>query len=62
MGLEVDVVYPPCDVVPVESSTSPSDLAGEPLEDSPKERPTESRRTRISSVVKNQGTVIESAG
>lgn len=31
MGQEVDVAYPPQDVVATESNTSPNDLIGKPL-------------------------------
>ena len=43
----------------VEHTASPIDPAGEPLEMSPGERPTELQKAGISSVVRLQGAVVE---
>ena len=45
--------------IDVENATSPIGPAGEPLEMSPGERPTELQRVGISSVVRLRGTVVE---
>ena len=45
--------------IDVENAASPIGPAGEPLEMSPGERPTELQRVGISSVVRLRGTVVE---
>ena len=45
--------------VNTENVTFPIGLAGEPIEMSPSERPTELQRAGISSVLRLQGTVVE---
>lgn len=62
VGLEVDVVYPPQEAIAHDNSASPSNLVGEQLECSPRERPTISERDRISSVMSTWVIVIELTG
>ena len=57
---EMVLGHPSRDVgVNVENTSSPIGPAGEPLEMSPRERPTELQRVGISSVVRLRGAVVE---
>ena len=60
MTSEMELGHPSRDAgVNAENTASPIGPAGEPLEMSPRERPTELQRAGISSVVRLRGAVVE---